>query len=345
MAIKGIDVSTFQGEINWEKVKNDGIKFAILRAGYGMDIESQDDKYIERNISECERLGIPFGVYLFSYANTVAKASSEAEHTLRIVAGHKVPMGVWYDIEDNNTSGSVDKSYLTQIIEKYCTIIKEAGYEVGIYASLNWLRNKIDASLQEKYPIWVAQYNNECTYDKKYVMWQYTSSGKVNGISGNVDMNYYYGELEESADNTETKSISQLAQEVIDGKWGNGDARKEALTKAGYNYNAVQNKVNEMLAKPKKSITAVAKDVIAGKYGNGNDRKKKLEAEGYNYNEVQAKVNELLGANTTKTYTVKSGDTLSDIAEKYNTTVSKLVTDNNIKNANLIYVGQKLVIK
>lgn len=227
MAIKGIDVSTFQGEINWEKVKNDGIKFAILRAGYGMDIESQDDKYIERNISECERLGIPFGVYLFSYANTVAKASSEAEHTLRIVAGHKVPMGVWYDIEDNNTSGSVDKSYLTQIIEKYCTIIKEAGYEVGIYASLNWLRNKIDASLQEKYPIWVAQYNNKCTYEKDYVMWQYTSSGKVNGISGNVDMNYYYGELEESTPVKEP-SKEETKKHIIDedGKWGTDTTKK-----------------------------------------------------------------------------------------------------------------------
>ena len=227
MAIKGIDVSTFQGEINWEKVKNDGIKFAILRAGYGMDIESQDDKYIERNISECERLGIPFGVYLFSYANTVAKASSEAEHTLRIIAGHKVPLGVWYDIEDNNTSGSVDKSYLTQIIEKYCGIIKEAGYEVGIYANLNWLRNKIDASLQEKYPIWVAQYNNKCTYEKDYVMWQYTSSGKVNGISGNVDMNYYYGELEESTPVKEP-SKEETKKHIIDedGKWGTDTTKK-----------------------------------------------------------------------------------------------------------------------
>ena len=227
MAIKGIDVSTFQGKIDWEKVKNDGIKFAILRVGYGMDIESQDDEYIERNISECERLGIPFGVYLFSYANTVAKASSEAEHTLRIVAGHKVPMGVWYDIEDNNTSGSVDKSYLTQIIEKYCTIIKEAGYEVGIYASLNWLRNKIDASLQEKYPIWVAQYNNKCTYEKDYVMWQYTSSGKVNGISGNVDMNYYYGELEESTLVKEPVKEEPKKHIIdVDGKWGTDTTKK-----------------------------------------------------------------------------------------------------------------------
>ena len=190
MAIKGIDVSEFQGNIDWNKVKSDGIKFAILRVGFGMDIKSQDDKCIERNISECERLGIPFGVYLFSYANTLTKASSEAEHTLRIVAGHKVPMGVWYDIEDSKTSGSVDKSYLTQIIDKYCSIIKEAGYDVGIYANLNWLENKIEKYVQDKYKVWVAQYYKECQYEGKYLIWQYTSSGKVNGISGNVDMNY-----------------------------------------------------------------------------------------------------------------------------------------------------------
>ena len=345
MAIKGIDVSTYQKEIDWDKVKADGIKFAILRVGYGMDITSQDDKYIERNISECERIGMPYGVYLFSYANTVEKARSEAEHTLRIIKGHTLAMGVWYDIEDNKTSGSVSKETLTNIINTYCNTIKNAGYNVGIYANLNWLKNKIESFVQDQWSVWVAQYNNKCTYEKDYIMWQYSSSGKVNGISGNVDMNYYYGEIDSST-GTDTKSIDELAQEVINGKWGDGTDRKTKLEKAGYDYNKVQNRVNEILSKDKKkSVTEVAKDVINGKYGNGDERKKKLEAEGYNYDEVQAKVNELLGANTIKTYTVKSGDTLSGIASKYNTTVAKLVKDNNIKNANLIYVGQKIVIK
>lgn len=342
--VKGIDVSEFQGSINWDKVKADGIEFAILRVGFGMDVTSQDDKYIERNISECERIGMPFGVYLFSYANTVDKAKSEAEHTLRLIKNHKLALGVWYDIEDNNTSGSVSKETLTNIINTYCNTIKNAGYDVGIYASLNWLENKIEASVQEKWPVWVAQYYKECQYKKDYVVWQYASDGKVDGINGNCDMNYFYGELEEST-TTDKKSVDELAQEVLDGKWGDGEDRKKRLEAAGYNYNAVQNRVNEMLAKPKKSVTEVAKDVINGKYDNGDERKKKLEAEGYDYDEVQAKVNQLLGANVTKTYTVKSGDTLSAIASKYKTTVAKLVKDNNIKNANLIYVGQKIVIK
>lgn len=298
MAIKGIDVSEFQGNIDWDKVKNDGVKFAILRVGFGSDSESQDDKYIERNIKECERLNIPFGVYLFSYADSLTKASSEAEHTLRIVAGHKLPLGVWYDIEDNDTSGSVEKSYLTQIIEKYCSIIKEAGYEVGIYTNLNWFNNKIEKSVQEKYLIWVAQYYKECQYEGDYLIWQYSSSGEVDGIIGNVDMNYYYGDLEE---NTNKKSIDELAQEVMDGKWGNGEERKEKLEQAGYDYDTIQNRVNELY--------------------------------------------ELYEGNISQIYTVKNGDTLSEIASKYNTTVNKLVKDNNIDNANLIYKGQKIVIK
>lgn len=226
MAKKGIDVSEFQGKIDWAKVKKDGIEFAILRAGFGMDITSQDDKYIERNIEECERLNIPFGVYLFSYANTVEKARSEAEHTLRLIKGHKLTLGVWYDIEDTNTSGSVSKSSLTNIINTYCNTIKNAGYEAGIYANLNWLENKIEKSVQEKWPIWVAQYNNECQYDKKYLIWQYTSSGKVDGISGNVDMNYFYGELEATKPTEQPIKEEKKHRIDEDGKWGEDTTRK-----------------------------------------------------------------------------------------------------------------------
>ena len=221
MSKKVIDVSEFQGNIDWKKVKESGIEGAILRVGFGMDMTSQDDKYIERNIQECEKVGIPIGVYLFSYANTVGKASSEAEHTLRLVAGHKLPLGVWYDIEDNATSGAVGKVALTNIINTYCNIIKNAGYKVGIYASLNWLNNKIEEQVQNIYPIWVAQYYKECEYKKTYVMWQYTSSGKVDGISGRVDMNYYYEEIENNELSKPSKPEKPNKHIIdTDGKWG-----------------------------------------------------------------------------------------------------------------------------
>lgn len=217
MAVKGIDVSEFQTNVNWDKVKQDGIKFAIIRCGYGMNNSSQDDIEFERNIKECERLNIPFGIYLISYANTIAKAKSEAEHVLRLVKGHNASLGLWYDIEDNKTSGKVSKKTLTNIINTFCNSIKGAGYKVGIYASLNWLDNKIEKQIKEDYPIWVAQYYSKCEYEGEYVIWQYTSSGVVDGITGNVDMNYLYDEslLDDNEDepvveDKETKRIKEL---------------------------------------------------------------------------------------------------------------------------------------
>ena len=195
MSKKGIDVSEFQGKIDWEKVKNDGIEFAILRCGYGMDFSNQDDVEYERNANECERLGIPYGVYLMSYANTVEKARSEAKHVLRLIEGRKISLGVWHDIEDNGTSGAINKETLTNIINTFCNTIKNAGYKVGVYANLNWLENKIEKTIKDNYDIWVAQYYSKCEYEGKYIMWQHTSSGKVNGISTNVDMNILYEDL------------------------------------------------------------------------------------------------------------------------------------------------------
>ena len=252
-------------------------------------------------------------------------------------------------MEDKDIQGET-KATLTNQCNEFAKYVKSKGYRAGVYANVNWLKNELNPSdFNKNISVWVAQYYKECQYTGKYDIWQYASNGKVSGISGNCDMNYLYNEdiIKESGstDNSDKKTIDELAQEVIHNKWGNGEDRKNRLEKAGYNYDAVQNRVNEILSKPKKSITEVAKDVIDGKYGNGETRKKKLEAEGYDYDEVQAKVNQLLGANVTKTYTVKSGDTLSDIASKYKTTVAKLVKDNNIKNANLIYPGQKIVIK
>ena len=262
----------------------------------------------------------------------------------------KLDLPIYIDMEDKSIAVETVET-LTNQCNEFAKIAKQKGYKAGVYANLNWLKNELNPSKFDKdISVWVAQYNNECQYTGTYDIWQYTSSGKVNGISGRVDMDYLYNEdiMEETSTTVEDKkSIDELANEVIDGKWGNGTDRKTNLEKAGYDYDAVQNRVNEILKEKdnKKSVTEVAKDVIAGDYGNGEDRKKKLESEGYDYDTIQAKVNQLLGANVTKTYTVKSGDTLSEIAKKYNTTVQELVKDNNIKNANLIYVGQKIVIK
>ena len=184
----GIDVSHHQGVINWAEVKNSGIDFAIIRVGYGQNFTSQDDRYFERNISECERLGIPYGVYLYSYAVNVENASSEAEHVLRLIKGHNPTYGIWYDLEEDNEN----VNYIN-IATTFCEKIKANGYnQVGIYANLEWWNKKLNDSSLDKYDKWVAQWRNSCTYNKPYKMWQYTSSGSVNGIKGNVDMDILY---------------------------------------------------------------------------------------------------------------------------------------------------------
>ena len=349
--IKGIDVSEFQGNIDWTKVKNDGVEFAILKLGniYDTDANYKDSKF-DTNYKNAKAQGIKVGAYIYNYCNTVDNLKKGLKWAFEKLAGKELDLPLYLDMEDKTIAVETVDS-LTNQCNEFAKIVKEKGYKAGVYANLNWLKNELNPSKFDKdISVWVAQYNNECQYTGTYDIWQYTSSGKVSGISGNCDMNYLYNEdiMEETSTTVEDKkSIDEIADEVIAGKWGNGTDRKTNLEKAGYDYDAVQNRVNEILKEKdnKKSVTEVAKDVIAGDYGNGEDRKKKLESEGYDYDTVQAKVNQLLGANVTKTYTVKSGDTLSEIAKKYNTTVQKLVKDNNIKNANLIYVGQKIVIK
>ena len=350
MAIKGIDVSEFQGNIDWNKVKADGIEFAILKLAniYDYDTNYKDSKF-ETNYKEAKKRGIKLGAYIYNYCNTVDTLRKGLEWAIKKLDGKKLDLPLYLDMEDKDIQGETVAT-LTNQCNEFAKYVKSKGYQAGVYANVNWLKNELNPDdFDKNISVWVAQYYKECQYKGKYDIWQYASNGKVSGISGNCDMNYLYNTdiiIESgSTDDSDKKSIDELAQEVIDGKWGDGEDRKNRLEKAGYNYDAVQNRVNEMLAKPKKSVTEVAKEVINGKYDNGDNRKKKLEAEGYDYDEVQAKVNQLLGANVTKTYTVKSGDTLSGIASKYKTTVAKLVKDNNIKNANLIYVGQKIVIK
>lgn len=289
MSKKGIDVSEFQGKIDWEKVKNDGIEFAILRCGYGMDFSNQDDVEYERNANECERLGIPYGVYLMSYANTVEKARSEAKHVLRLIEGRKISLGVWHDIEDNGTSGAINKETLTNIINTFCNTIKNAGYKVGVYASLNWLENKIEKTIKDNYDIWVAQYYSKCEYEGKYIMWQHTSSGKVNGISTNVDMNILYEDLPviNNNDNNNSKTnnseIVKSLQIALNKDYNCGldvDGIIGPLTTKAVNNNMVRNfTVGEFAKWVQERLIAKGYSLnefgVDGRYGNESEKKVK----------------------------------------------------------------------
>lgn len=190
---RGIDVSNWQKNINWEKVKAAGIEFAILRIGYGKK-STQKDKQFERNFTECKRLGIPVGIYLYSYALTEKAAIEEAKNCLNWLNGRKLELPIYFDIEDKTQEG-FSKEILTNICKAFCSEIEKAGYWAGIYANKYWLTNKLNRSELERYTIWVAQYSNANTYAGKYDIWQYTSSGKVDGIEGRVDLNYMYKDL------------------------------------------------------------------------------------------------------------------------------------------------------
>ena len=190
----GIDVSHHQGVIDWESVKRSGIDFAIIRCGYGLDLESQDDKQWERNASECERLGIPYGVYMYSYATSVEGAASEAQHALRLLNGHTPSLPVFYDLEENRTA-IVGNEMIGSIAQTFCNTLQKNGYQVGIYANLNWWNNYLTAQefQNSSWFRWVAEWRASCSYGGRYEMWQYTNQGSVSGIAGNVDMDYWYG--------------------------------------------------------------------------------------------------------------------------------------------------------
>ena len=252
----GVDVSKHNGNVDWQAVKNAGYgSFALIRAGYGGDYTNQDDPQFERNISECERLGIPYGVYLYSYALNTNDAKGEVNHILRLLkkVGKNFKYGVWFDMEDadgyKKNHGMPSNSTLVDICYTFCEAVESAGYYAGIYASLSWLNNQLNNSKLDRFDKWVAQWNNSgCTYKKTYSIWQNTNNVSIGGkrFDGNKLIRDF-ATSSQSGGTTVKKSNEELANEVIAGKWGNGQDRKNRLNSAGYDYQAVQTIVNQKL--------------------------------------------------------------------------------------------------
>ena len=188
---RGIDVSNHQGTVDWNKVKAAGIDFAILKVG---PVYGKPDGSFERNAVECERLGIPYGVYYYSYARSVEDANKEADRTLAWLGGHHPSLPVYYDLEDSYILQDPDfsKDKLTQIAQAFCNRMEAVGFKSGIYANLNWLNNYLNSPSLSGYDHWVAQYNWRCDYAGSYSFWQYSSSGNVPGVNGRCDMNYCF---------------------------------------------------------------------------------------------------------------------------------------------------------
>lgn len=211
--IKCIDVSEWQGSIDWKKVKASGVDYAILRAGFGREV-SQIDARFEANYKNAKAAGVKLGAYWYSYADSVTDAEKEAKACLSVLKGKTFELPVYYDLEDNSQVG-FGKTTLTNIAKKFCDTLKASGYSVGVYANANWFKNYLDYSgLKKLYSIWLAQYNSTAQYECD--IWQYSSSGSVKGISGNVDMNTIYNtdiikrEEEATVENFETAGLQAL---------------------------------------------------------------------------------------------------------------------------------------
>lgn len=294
-----IDVSEHNGALNWESLKTQ-IEGAIIRCGYGSNITAQDDKYWARNVSECERLGIHYGVYLYSYAATEAAARSEAEHVLRLMSGHNPELPIFYDLEEAKYGTAARANYYAFEHE-----IKAAGFRCGLYTG-EYYYNQYMLGTAADYR-WIAKYGTNNGQPQKkptlsdganYQLWQFTSKWMNQNMDASeiIDRSVFATMFATTTAAAVKKSVDEIAAEVIAGKWGNGTDRKNRLQAAGYDYNAVQACVDSKLSASvkKKSVDEVAREVIAGKWGSGVDRRNRLDAAGYDYNAVQSRVNALL---------------------------------------------------
>ena len=187
---RGMDVSYWQGLINWERVKADDIDFAILRCGYVKTLgRPQVDQQWKRNAQECERLGIPYGVYIYSYAKTVEAAKAEADHVINTLKGFSPTYPVYFDLEEKSLESTSNRMLLANMASAFCDKIAAAGYTPGIYANTSWWNNYLTDPVFDQWERWVAQYNSKCSYTRgSYRLWQCSASGKVDGIVGNVDL-------------------------------------------------------------------------------------------------------------------------------------------------------------
>ena len=195
MQLFGIDVSEHQKTVNWSQVKDAGVKFAMIRAGYG---RNNVDEYFHQNAKNALAAGIPIGIYWFSYAYNVQMAKNEANYAIALAKQYDVTWPICYDLEydtiryASQNGVTITKSLATQMAKAFCDTVKAAGYTPMNYSNLDYYNNYFDMS-QLPYDLWYAQYASKPSIDGMEI-WQYSSSGSIPGVSGNCDVNYAYNE-------------------------------------------------------------------------------------------------------------------------------------------------------
>ena len=240
-----VDISEFQQNIDFNKMKNDGIKAVIIRAGYGRE-SSQKDSMFESHYKNAKSENMMIGVYWYSYADSVGDAEKEAKACLECINNKSLDMPIYYDLEDNSQT-KLGKAKLTEIAERFCETIKKSNYRAGVYANLNWFNNYLDYDkLKKKYSIWLAQYNsvNELNCD----IWQNSSTGRVSGYNGRLDTNVIYNEdIFSGKSDTKVEKPTLTYRVYADGKW----------------YNEVKG-LSNVAGRKKQAISAVAVKVSKG---------------------------------------------------------------------------------
>lgn len=324
MSIKGLDVSEFQGEVDWERVKAAGYKFAMLRAGYGYNTI---DKQFRRNASECNRIGLPVGVYWFCYAFSPEKAVQEADGCIDIISEYRLDYPVCYDIEQASADYiekqgvSFTPALAKNVVKSFCDRIEAKGYYAMFYTNRNFLDTYLGTELSKRYAYWYARYadrfdGTDCG------IWQYTSTGSVPGITGNVDLDLGYtnypsvikkaGLNHLSASSPSPSPVPEYITYVIQP----GDTLSGITRRYGTTVTA---------------LTQLNKLSDPDKIYAGNTLKVPENGTGVD--------------SSTQYYTIRPGDTLSEIARRFGTTVSALTRLNGISDPDKIYAGNRIRIK
>lgn len=288
MKIKGVDLSYCQEGISFPVLKQAGVRFAIIRAGFSTKKDVTMDKFVV----DCKKYGINYGFYWYSYAMSVEQAQTEAEKCIEVIKNLSPTYPVFFDMEEKKQIDNLNTEIRTKMVIAFCEKIRQAGFKPGVYANPSFMENYYDKSrIVGRYDIWLAHWTNspDCPSGFSYgqTMWQW-GLDRIGGYDVDGDICFTdYGKK-----NPVKKTIEQLADEVLASKWDNGAERERLLTAAGYDYNAVQKRVNEKLYR--KTTDEIAVEVIAGLWGNGAERKEKLTEAGYDYSEVQRRVNQLI---------------------------------------------------
>ena len=237
----GIDTS-YANVVDWDKVA-DQIDFAILQCGYGQDRTSQDDKRFKQSAEACERLGIPYGIYLYSYAKNTAMAEGEAKHAIRLAKGRQLSLPIYYDLEESSLGGVA-----TSCMRVFGRAVESAGYWCGVYSGEYYYSKNL--SLVTAYTRWIARYNSNNgkattkPSTSNVAIWQYSSRGKITGVNGNVDVNIMYVDLIKSVTG---KDYIQAAKDVWAGKYGANEERTQKLKAEGFDPRIMQHFVNRLV--------------------------------------------------------------------------------------------------